>query len=74
MHHAMYCFIERFFQNRTMILESQGWRYDSKNGYEGYFLPVTETCANQKSPETVTWNGKLENNELRITRVFFTLV
>jgi glycoprotein 6-alpha-L-fucosyltransferase len=59
MHHAMYCFIESFFQNRTMILESHDWRYDSKAGYEGYFLPVSETCSSKKLPEPASWNGML---------------
>jgi glycoprotein 6-alpha-L-fucosyltransferase len=56
MHHVMYCFIEAYFQNRTMILESNDWRYDSR-GYESYFLPVSETCAKTKFQDVVPWNG-----------------
>lgn len=58
MHHVMYCFIESFFQNRTMILESHDWRYDSTGGYEAYFLPVTETCARESHSDAVSWNGR----------------
>ena len=48
MHHVMYCFIDAYFQNRTMILESYNWRYDS-NGYSTYFKPVTEACKDYKN-------------------------
>ena len=28
---------------RTMVLKSQGWRYNKK-GFEEVFLPLSETC------------------------------
>ena len=57
MHHVMYCFIESFFQNRTMILESVNWSYDSR-GFETYFLPLSETCSGESFPNAYNWNGK----------------
>ena len=57
MHHVMYCFIESFFQNRTMILESINWSYDSR-GFETYFLPLSETCSGESFPNAYNWNGK----------------
>ena len=57
MHHVMYCFITSFFLNRTMILESSGWRYNQQ-GYGAYFKPISNTCASTTSGEkTVGWNG-----------------
>lgn len=57
MHHVMYCFISSFFLNRTLILESSGWRYNSA-GYGAYFLPVSDTCTSLSSNEKVVgWNG-----------------
>jgi hypothetical protein len=56
MHHVMYCFIESFFQNRTMILESQNWSYDPK-GFEEYFLPISGTCSQASLQNAIDWNG-----------------
>lgn len=55
MHHVMYCFITSYFLNRTLILDSTGWRYDS-NGFEAYFKPLSEKCTkiNQNAED---WNG-----------------
>ncbi len=58
MHHVMYCFITSFFLNRTMILESAGWRYNSA-GHTAYFKPISDTCASlTESDKPVGWNGK----------------
>jgi glycoprotein 6-alpha-L-fucosyltransferase len=59
MHHVMYCFITAYFTKRTMILESDNWRYNPR-GYEAYFRPLSETCkelsdANERTA-TVGWN------------------
>ena len=45
MHHVIYCMIIAFSSNRTMVMNSRGWRY-SKKGWEGTFLPVSESCRN----------------------------
>lgn len=54
MHHVMYCFIESYFQNRTMILDSSNWRYDP-NGYENYFKPLSDKCdyKNQENRDSI---------------------
>lgn len=56
MHHVMYCFITAYFTNRTMILQSNGWRYNQK-GYEAYFKPLSETCQSYDG-SYINWNGK----------------
>ncbi|KXJ29841.1 alpha-(1,6)-fucosyltransferase [Exaiptasia diaphana] len=42
-HHVLYCFIIAFGLQRTMIIDSTGWRYSSK-GWKGVFLPISKTC------------------------------
>lgn len=54
MHHVMYCFITSFFMQRTMILESQQWRYNPE-GYEAYFRPVSDNCSTSDE-KSVNWN------------------
>ncbi|XP_065052139.1 alpha-(1,6)-fucosyltransferase-like isoform X2 [Rhopilema esculentum] len=44
-HHIIYCMIMAYSSNRTMVINSRGWRY-SKKGWEGTFLPVSESCRN----------------------------
>jgi glycoprotein 6-alpha-L-fucosyltransferase len=56
-HHVMFCFITSYFNNRTMILESGNWRYNSR-GFEAYFKPLSETCKSSKDI-IVDWSGKL---------------
>jgi glycoprotein 6-alpha-L-fucosyltransferase len=55
MHHVMYCFITAYFTNRTLILESNGWRYNSA-GYEAYFKPLSDTCLTGDAERTLGWN------------------
>jgi glycoprotein 6-alpha-L-fucosyltransferase len=57
MHHVMYCFITSFFLNRTLILESSGWRYNSA-GATAYFKPMSDSCTSVSSTDKVVgWNG-----------------
>ncbi|EDO43595.1 predicted protein [Nematostella vectensis] len=42
-HHVLYCFIVAFGSQRTMIIDSTGWRYSS-SGWSGIFLQPSETC------------------------------
>lgn len=44
-HHVIYCMLIAYSSNRTMVVNSLGWRY-SKRGWEGTFLPVSQTCRN----------------------------
>ena len=54
-HHVMYCFITAYFNNRTMILDSNNWRYNPK-GFEAYFKPLSDSCTHT-SDNVADWNG-----------------
>ena len=58
MHHLMYCFITSYFMNRTLILDSSGWRYNP-DGYEAFFMPLSENCKTTKSSQYY-WTGKTD--------------
>ena len=53
-HHLLYCFITAYGTKRTLIIESEHWRYSSK-GWEGAFLPASDTCTVAKEP-AVIWS------------------
>jgi glycoprotein 6-alpha-L-fucosyltransferase len=55
MHHVMYCFTEAYFQDRVLLLESAGWRYD-QSGFESVFKPLSDKC--NQYDEASRWNGK----------------
>lgn len=59
MHHVMYCFITAWYTNRTMILESAGWRYNSA-GFEAYFKPLSDTCKSTND-NALGWNRNNKN-------------
>lgn len=48
-HHVLYCFLVAFGLQRTLIIESTGWRYSSR-GWDGVFLPASETCLKHTGP------------------------
>lgn len=56
-HHVMFCFIVSYFSDRTMILNSDGWRYNTQ-GYKAYFLSVSDTCEDTDGEHLVDWNSK----------------
>ena len=60
-HHLLYCFITAYGTKRTLILNSQGWRYSGK-GWEGVFLPVSNTCTITKGPLTA-WSTKKKKKQ-----------
>ena len=43
MHHLFFCFIDGYFQNRTVLLDDSGFRYNI-GSYEEYFMPLSDTC------------------------------
>ncbi|XP_045204002.2 alpha-(1,6)-fucosyltransferase-like [Mercenaria mercenaria] len=47
----MFCLIVAYATQRTLIIDSKGWRY-SKHGLEGVFLPLSTNCRLTKN-ETV---------------------
>ena len=55
LHHLTYCFMVAFGTQRTLIIESNGWRYNSE-GWDAVFLPASENCLKNKV-KTVTWRG-----------------
>lgn len=62
-HHVMYCFIVAYFSDRTMILHSNNWRYNS-HGYKAYFLPVSDTCEDVSSDSIVDWNNAVKSSNI----------
>ncbi|XP_068688113.1 alpha-(1,6)-fucosyltransferase-like [Montipora foliosa] len=63
-HHLMYCFIIAYGLQRTLILDSNGWRY-SPNGWNGIFKPVSETCTSYRG-SLGYWSGEASNREQNI--------
>ena len=59
-HHLIYCFMIAFGTQRTLILDSKNWRYNS-DGWETIFQPVSDTCTNAASSHPVNWKGTICN-------------
>lgn len=59
-HHLMYCFIIAYFTDRTLILESNNWKYNRK-GFTAYFEPISETCTHFQGDFT-EWNRAAKGN------------
>lgn len=58
-HHLMYCFIVAYGSQRTLIIDSGGWRYSSK-GWTGIFRPASDTCTSYNG-NLASWSGS--NND-----------
>lgn len=56
LHHTVYCFIMAYATERTLILNSKGWRYH-KGGWEEIFMPVSETCLDPNGDTQSVWPG-----------------
>lgn len=56
LHHAVYCFLVAYGTQRTLILKSQGWRYN-KNGWESVFQPLSNTCMSDFGNSQAAWPG-----------------
>lgn len=54
LHHIVYCFIMAYATERTLILQSKGWRYH-KGGWEEIFKPVSETCLDSEGVSQGAW-------------------
>ena len=63
-HHLMYCFIVAYGLERTLIVDSSGWRYSS-NGWTGIFKPVSETCTSHHG-HVAGWSGDASKNEQNV--------
>lgn len=55
-HHVLYCFIVAFGSQRTLVIDSTGWRYSS-SGWDGIFKPVSDTCTSY-SGTLGMWSGE----------------
>ena len=62
MHHIMYCFIIAYSTKRTMIIDSNGWRYSPK-GWEGVFLPISSSCTQYRG-KSVEWGANHEKHQV----------
>ncbi|KAM3918065.1 alpha-(1,6)-fucosyltransferase isoform 1-T2 [Leptodactylus fuscus] len=56
LHHVVYCFMIAFGTQRTLILESQSWRY-ATGGWETVFKPVSDTCTDRSGTSTGHWSA-----------------
>lgn len=63
-HHLMYCFIVAYGMERTLIIDSIGWRYSAK-GWNGIFKPVSETCTTSKG-HVAGWSEAASKSEQNI--------
>ena len=63
-HHLMYCFIVAYGLERTLIVDSSGWRYSSK-GWSGIFKPVSETCTTYQG-HLAGWSGTASKTEKNV--------
>lgn len=63
-HHLMYCFIVAYGLQRTLIIDSSGWRYSPK-GWNGIFKPVSETCTNHQG-NIAAWSESASKSEQNI--------
>ena len=50
MHQVAFCFILAYVTERTLVIDSGGWRYSSE-GWEGAFLPVSKCTIASNSAE-----------------------
>lgn len=55
LHHVAYCLMVAYATERTLILESRGWRYASK-GWESVFQPISDTCRDKVGSSSKTWS------------------
>lgn len=61
-HHLLYCFIVAYGSRRTLILNSNNWRYSPEKGWEGVFVPISESCTTTSGP-VENWSIGSENSQ-----------
>lgn len=54
LHHIVYCLIFAYATERTLILNSRGWRYNSK-GWEYVFHPISDSCTSAFDDKVLQW-------------------
>lgn len=65
LHHVVYCFMIAYGTQRTLILESQNWRY-ATGGWETVFKPVSETCTDRTGASTGHWSGEANDRDIQV--------
>ncbi|XP_059505234.1 alpha-(1,6)-fucosyltransferase isoform X3 [Stegostoma tigrinum] len=68
LHHVVYCFMIAYGTQRTLILESQNWRY-STGGWETVFKPVSETCMDRSGTTTGHWSGEANDKNVQVVEL-----
>ncbi|XP_043553855.1 alpha-(1,6)-fucosyltransferase isoform X5 [Chiloscyllium plagiosum] len=68
LHHVVYCFMIAYGTRRTLILESQNWRY-STGGWETVFKPVSETCTDRSGTTTGHWSGEANDKNVQVVEL-----
>lgn len=61
-HHLLYCFIVAYGSRRTLILNSQNWRYSPEKGWEGVFVPASDSCTTTSGP-VENWSTESQNSQ-----------
>lgn len=68
LHHVVYCFMIAFGTQRTLILESQSWRY-ATGGWETVFKPVSDTCTDRSGSSTGHWSGEANDKDVQVVEL-----
>ncbi|XP_069773480.1 alpha-(1,6)-fucosyltransferase isoform X2 [Narcine bancroftii] len=68
LHHVVYCFMIAFGTRRTLILESQNWRYSS-GGWESVFKPISETCTDRSGTSSGHWSGEANDKNIQVVEL-----
>ncbi|XP_072942297.1 alpha-(1,6)-fucosyltransferase [Epargyreus clarus] len=59
LHHIVYCLIFAYATERTLILNSKGWRYNNK-GWEYVFHPISDSCVTAYDDKVLQWPGSYD--------------
>ncbi|XP_077997267.1 alpha-(1,6)-fucosyltransferase-like [Glandiceps talaboti] len=65
LHHVVYCLLMAYGSERTLILESRGWRY-SREGWEKYFLPLSDTCVESSGSGRSSWGDTVRMKDVQV--------
>ncbi|XP_067099820.1 alpha-(1,6)-fucosyltransferase [Osmerus mordax] len=68
LHHVVYCFMIAYGTQRTLILESQNWRY-ATGGWETVFLPLSKTCSDRTGASTGHWAGETNDHDVQVVEL-----
>ncbi len=67
-HHLVYCFMIAYGTERTLILDSRGWRYSS-GGWEKVFKPLSDTCTDKSGKTSKPWGGSAAINDVQVVEL-----